>query len=258
MTMRIAKVPYLNSVVYFHESDLSDRFQVDVQAPRFSAIETSAGNCAAGLIPLAEYLRNKELYRRLGHFGIAVRGRAQSAILFSRVPVQQLENTVIGISEETSTTVRLLRLILDERYHLKNITYSRTWHDDADAVLLIGDEALRMRQDGTQYPFEIDLGMEWWLWQHVPCVFAVWVARADVEEMLRKQIEASIAKSLSLNTTDLEALAEHYASQYDMKPGRVKEYLSAFVYRLGREEEEGIERYEALLKKHQLLEWEPE
>jgi predicted solute-binding protein len=99
--------------------------------------------------------------------------------------------------------------------------------------------------------------MEWWLWQHVPFVFAVWVVRQAVEDAVAKRIEAAVARALAVNAADLSGIAQHYAKPYGMSAEKIEYYLQAFIYRLGKEEEMGIQGYEQLLQKHNLLHWEP-
>ena len=50
-----------------------------------------------------------------------------------------------------------------------------------DAVLVIGDAALRARAPKHDYPYVNDLGAAWKEWTGLPFVFAVWVARRDAD-----------------------------------------------------------------------------
>ena len=64
---------------------------------------------------------------------------------------------------------------------------------DADAVLLIGDRAMRACLPGFAYAF--DLGQEWFDWTGLPFVYAVWAVRAGVD--LRGVEEALAASQAS-------------------------------------------------------------
>ena len=176
-TTRVARVPYLNSAPYFRGLPLGDasspRYALIDCVPRQLGRKAAAGELDAGLLPIADYFRLAGSFDRLERFGIAVRGRAHSVMLYSRLPIRQLDGAVISVTEETSTTAVLLRLLLEQRYHVTPKLYHRGEHPEADARLLIGDEALQVKHANTSYPFEIDLGFEWWLWQHLPFVFAV-------------------------------------------------------------------------------------
>jgi len=221
--------------------------------PRELGRQAAAGNILAGLLPLADYIRLEKTFERVGHFGIAVRGRARSVLLFSRKPIRQLDGATIAVTEETSTSAVLLRLILEQRYDLAPASYRRGPDPTADALLLIGDDALRFQQTNTQYPYEIDIAFEWWLWQHAPCVFAVWAIRKDASAEERKHLETALSKSLGLNTRQLDLLAKERSADLGVAPELLQTYLTRFIYRLSQPEEEGITRLRILIDEHHLL-----
>ena len=131
--------------------------------------------------------------------------------------------------------------------------YERGNDPSADARLIIGDEALRVQHANTQYPYEIDLAFEWWLWQHVPCVFAVWAIRRDASPEEKKTLEAALSKSLGLNAHQLDAIAQERAADLGIPAESLRSYLARFIYRLSQPEEEGIVRLRELVKAHGLL-----
>jgi chorismate dehydratase len=250
---RVARVPYLNSAPYFRGLALEGRIELVDCAPREGGALAADGSLAAGLLPLADCLRLADAFERLGRFGVAVRGRARSAILFSRKPIRQLDGAVIAVTEETSTTFLLLRLLLEQRFRLAPASYRRGRHPEAEALLLIGDEALRFQRANTQYPFECDLAFEWWLWQHLPCVFAVWAIRRDADPDGKRRLERALGQALARNAAELEAVAAERSEPLGIPSAELLAYLSAFVYRLGPAEEDGIARFQALVEEHRLL-----
>ncbi len=256
-TLRIAKVPFLNCAPFFYGMNSTERLELNEFIPREFAAKTDSDELIAGPMPFVDYLRRQDQFERLGHFGIATRGRAHSTILFSQIPIRQLDGQDIYISPQTSTTVCMLRLILEDRYRLENINYSRANREGARSQLLIGDEAIRFQAADKTYPYEFDMGFEWWMWQHTPAIFAVWVVRKDLDADDKKRIESHVAKSLAVNTGRFAEIAEQYAKDLPMTAEAIERYLSSFVYRFGPQEIEGMERFEALLKKRDLLSWDP-
>jgi len=249
---------------------LEGRAQLIECVPRALGAKAAAGEVAAGLLPVADFFKLQETFERLGRIGIAVRGRVQSVMLFSLKPMRQLEGANILLTDETSTSAVLLRLLLEKRYKVTPAAYERRQHaeqrhqiapaarerrqsPEADALLLIGDEALRFQQTNTQYPFETDLAFEWWLWQHLPCVFAVWAVRKTVAAAEKKRIEAALMRALVLNAGQLDAIAEEHAGRLHLPAAELKLYLSRFVYRFGQQEEEGMAKFQELAHEHHLL-----
>jgi chorismate dehydratase len=246
-------VPYLNSAPFFRGLSLGDRFELTDAVPRELGRQAASGEAAAGLLPLIDFLRLEDRFERLGPFGIAVRGRARSVMLFSRKPIRQLEGAAIALTEETSTSAILLRLILERRYQLAPASYSRGTDPAADALLLIGDEALRFQATNTRYPFETDLAFEWWLWQHLPCVFAVWAIRKDVPAEDKKELQRGLSGSLGVSQSQHEAIARERAAPLGVPAEELADYLGRFVYRFSSPEEEGIARFKQLVHESHLL-----
>src|SRR5207302_1786202 len=121
-------------------------------------------------------------------------------------PPKELDGAVVGVTDETSTSVEILRLLLATKYAVA----PQAWVDAAspsDAVLLIGDQALRALHGGHPAPYRIDVGTEWVEWTGLPCVFARWGVRAS----LGAPAAAELADGLHLLTAapllELGALA---------------------------------------------------
>jgi chorismate dehydratase len=90
---------------------------------------------------------------------------------------------------------------------------------DADAVLLIGDRAMRAALPG--YPYSYDLGAEWTDWTGLPFVYAFWAGRpgaltpADVAALQRARDEGmaqpdQIAREYFPNSSAQQAVGARY------------------------------------------------
>ena len=252
--LRAGRIPYLNSAPFFDGLPLGSRWELTDLVPRVLGAEAAAGGVSAGLLPIADFFRLQGTFERLGRFGIAVRGKARSVTLFSRKPIRQLDGCAIAVTEESSTSALLLRLLLEQRYHVRPASFERgPATPGADALLLIGDEALRFQQANARYPFEIDVAFEWWLWQHAPFVFAVWAIRKDADLEEKSRLERALGKALAMNTGRLAQLAQERSSALGVPAADLESYLSSFIYRLGPSEGAAIKRFEALVHEHHLL-----
>src|SRR5204863_3483556 len=91
-------------------------------------------------------LRLSEHLELIGPYGVAARGTVQSVLMFSRRPASALAGAMISVTPETSTSIRLLKLLLTVRRELSGVRFVRGLEpSQADALLMIGDQAMRMR-----------------------------------------------------------------------------------------------------------------
>ena len=70
----------------------------------------------------------------------------RSVLLFSRVPLAELDGRAVALSAASATSVQLLRVLLETH---RGVTPQYVQESEgADAVLWIGDRALRQARDG--------------------------------------------------------------------------------------------------------------
>ncbi len=251
--LAVAKIPYLNCAPFFSGLALPDAWEWVELPPRQLGLEAQQGRVVAGPMSLADYLRQRDQFERLGPLGIAVRGRCGSVMCFSRKPIRQIDETVtVSVTDHTSTSILFFRLVLEQRYQRIPHAYVVGGSDDADVRLLIGDEALKFRATNRSYPFEIDVAWEWWLWQHLPAVFAVWVIRKDAPVDEKQRLSRALQQQLARNMGQLETIAAAHSSRLGIPAAELKSYLENFVYRLSEPEERAITQFEALVDEHHL------
>jgi chorismate dehydratase len=90
----------------------------------------------------------------------------------------------------------------------------------ADAVLVIGDRAIRSPADGFCESW--DLGEEWTQSTGLPFVFAVWAARPSVDA---SELEAALDAARDLGLNELETIATEQAAAMDLPRSLVLQYL---------------------------------
>jgi chorismate dehydratase len=251
-TQLIARIPYLNCAPFFHGMKLAEGWDWCEANPRQLGQEAKAGKIFAGPLPLADFLRQQDQLERLGVFGVAMRGRCQSTMVFSKKPVRQLDGAVVAVTDESSTTALLWRLLAEQRYGIRP-AYRPGTDQEADAVLLIGDEALQFHAGNRRFPYEIDVSFEWWLWQHLPCVTAVWAVRKDADPADKQALSRELARALGLNSRRLNLLAAERAPALGRSAEDLTAYLEHFIYRFSQPEEDAIQRFSQLIHEHGLL-----
>ncbi len=165
---------------------------------------------AAGGIDLCpsssvEYVKQAGKYFILPDLSISAIGPVKSVLLFSRIPLEQLDGAVIGVTGETDTSVILLKVLLSRFFRFTN-SYERNCSSVDEsllrytALLLIGDTAMK-RAQADAAPYVYDLGELWHRHTGLPFVFAFWLVRRDTALRRGNQI-ALLHQSLVAAKTD--------------------------------------------------------
>ena len=246
----VGKIPYLNSVPFYEYFEKGSFLLLPV-APRRMGILSKEGAIDAGLFSLMDYLGQRDALELLG-WCIATRDQVKSVMLFSKEGWAALDGKTIGITDDTATSVRLLNVILDRKYgvraRFKRMHAGVNDLAEYDAVLLIGDEALRRNKSGLPgFELVFDLAREWYDWQKLPFVFAVWATSRNLSGADRESLRASIATALERADGSLEAIGRKHGSSLGLSPRETREYLEGFSFRLGEREREAIAQFERLL-----------
>ncbi len=239
--LRVGRISYLNVEPFFHA------FPWPLAAsmpPRALGEAVAAGRVDAGPLALADCLRLDAELLRLP-YGIAGPLRGQSVLLFSDRPMAALGGRRIAVTAETATSVRLLRILLAFRDDVPAPTLVPV-DQPADAVLLIGDAALRARRGAWPRALCYDLGEEWTAWTGLPTVFATWGVRRDVARGARAALETALETALDAGLASLPAIAARRLDVGLSEP-EVVAYLAEFRYRLGSEEEKAAAEFRRLL-----------
>lgn len=238
--LRVGSLPYLNSEPFFAYLEGVDPVPM---MPRALGALMLHGELDAGLLSLADALALGDAVHRLP-FGIATRNATGSVHVWSHRPLAALHGAIVGVTGETSTSVRILRLLLEHRYRVKDVHWT-TATEAADAVLLIGDEALRRRGRPARFACCTDLGAEWNAWTGLPAVFATWVIRRRLDEGVRAELTATIEAALARGLANLDAIAARRRDT-GISEAEVVTYLSNFIYRFGPAEARAVEEFDRL------------
>lgn len=235
-----------------------DACELDGAAVEFRSMAPSAlghaaraGEVDAGALSMVDYFDVAREFEPVGRYGIGVRTRAESVLLFSKQPIERLAG-VCAVTDDTATSVRLLQTLVQERYRLKNVSYGRmatgVLRDGvADSVLLIGDEALRAARTGVEgFPHMADLGAEWFAWQGIPFAFARWAVRKSVPDGVKAELEKRLERSLAATFANIGALAERESNGRGFSKETVEWYWRTFDYPLTEAHEESVRRFEEL------------
>ena len=241
---RVGRIPYLNSEV-FYSGMAAEGIELVSLVPSALSAAAREGRVDAGPVPLVTCFELEDRFEPLGDYCIATVERARSIILFCKRPIERLDDAVVGVTGETSTSVRLLKTLLTHRFKVAPRRYVPV-SEDTDAFLLIGDDALRNRGGVPSYPHLYDLGEEWRRWTGLPFVFARWMARRDASPEAVARLDGLLSESVKRGLAGAEAIAGK-RRDLSMSRAEVVEYVRSFHYRLGAAELEAIARFRDLL-----------
>jgi aminodeoxyfutalosine synthase len=255
----IGKIPYLNSVPFYrffeqfaNESRTAEsRFKMLPIAPCRMGELSERGEITAGLFSLMDYLKQNDSLELL-NWCIATRDQVKSVLLFSNHGWRDLEGKLIGITDDTATSVKLLGVLLEKKYGVKaKFERMHSGVNDFskyDAVLLIGDEALQRNKFGLAgFELVFDLAKEWYEWKRLPFVFAVWAVKKSLPPEMKEELSEILEKSLALAEDNLENLGVLHGKHVGLTQSEVKEYLEGFSYRIGEREREAIQMFQELI-----------
>jgi len=180
MRLKLGRVRYINcEPVYYAlehgqvtvDCDITDGTPAELNA------RLRAGDLDVSVVSVMEPALRPDAYRLLPDLAIACDGAVESVLLVSRRPPEDLGGRVVGLSRHSLTSVYLVKLLLEKAYHVRPRFVEDDRDADAEARLVIGDEALRL---GPRFPHSVDLGKAWYTLTGLPFVFAVWAVRTEV------------------------------------------------------------------------------
>ena len=110
----VGKIPYINSVP-FYENIERRQFKILPVTPRRMGVLSAIGMLDAGLFSLVDFFQQQDRLEPLDYC-IATRDQVKSVLLFSNHGWQDLRGKTIGITDDTATSVMLLKVLLEKRY----------------------------------------------------------------------------------------------------------------------------------------------
>ena len=244
MTLKVGRIPYLEyEPLYF---DMARRgIAMSAMVPSQLAAAAAAGAIDAGPVPLVDCFQLEDRFQPVSGFCLACAKRAGNIFLYAKQPIEQLQGARIGITDETSTSLRLLQVLLSLHYHVQPAAYV-TLQDPYDAFLLIGNRALRQRGGARGYPYTYDLGEAWSRWTGLPFVYARWIARKDLAPRDLAVLEDALYVGLE---DGMDALYHPSEPRPDllMRPRDMVAYLDGLRYFIGMAEQKAINQFRTYL-----------
>jgi chorismate dehydratase len=231
-----------------------------------------------GVIPAIEYQRIDDLVILPG-MAVAARNEVRSILVVARKPIDRVRR--FALDQNSRSSIALVRLLCRGLWGI-DPEFVETAPDpgamlaDADAALLIGDPALRVRLKvdalasktpgeggccggtddeqpvpGVETLFLYDVAQQWHEMTGRACVLAVWAARRGV---VTREVLADFEASKAYGLAHIGDIAEGAALKLDLPPNALEVYLRENIdYSLDDENLAGLDLFYRLAAAAKLI-----
>ncbi len=200
--IRIGLVSYLNTLPFVHAINLMEKEQIkwDIEI-----IEDYPSNCTRlfqqgkidiGIIPVGGLPQLNNEFKIVSNFCLGANQSVDSVLLLSYQPLKAIETILLDYQSHTS--VLLTKVLSKHFWHI-----NPKWQEaekgfehnikDNTAGVVIGDRTFRLRNN---FPYVYDLASEWYQFQKLPFVFALWVANPKLPEPFIKDFNLFLEKGI--------------------------------------------------------------
>lgn len=251
---RLGHIQFINCLPLYYGMVKNDVL-LDVDLVRANPADLAdmlvAGELDIAPIPAIEYARHADDLVLLPRIAISSDGEVQSILLVSTVPAEELTGHTVALAANSRTSQVLARVLLDKRWDVKP-SFVEMPPDlpamlrDADAALLIGDEALRTYWDRPAGLFVYDLGAEWTRWTDLPMVYAVWAVRrtfAKSDHTVVATVAEALDESLAYCRGHLDEISEYAARWEHFPSAHFRSYFDALQFRFESRYRDGLAHY---------------
>jgi predicted solute-binding protein len=239
--LRIGCVKYLNARPLIH----GWKGEVDFDNPAALCRKLASAELDVALVSSFEFLRNP-IYSIVDGVSISSDGPVYSVVVAHRDDIDAIKEIELDPASETS--INLLRGLLAERgLNPRFIVGPKAGLPDR-ARLLIGDQAIRFRQEHSDFDFW-DLGQAWKRHVDLPFVYAIWLIRPEIED--KKSVADALRARRDENLANIDKLiAEQNEFDHDFCHRYYREHLR---FTFGERERQGLQAFQRLCQKHGLL-----
>jgi chorismate dehydratase len=238
--VRVSAVSYLNTLPFqygfVHGPKVAMDLSLDI--PSECAQKLIDGQAEVGLIPVATLPELPE-FSIITDYCIAADGPVRTVLLYSDVPIHQVET--IWLDYQSRTSVNLCRILCAEFWKV-NPEFKATTpgfeqgFGDREAAVVIGDRTFRMEKE---YAYTYDLSEVWKDMTGLSFVFAAWVAHAVVSP----EFTRAFNELLRFGMEHRQEAIDQYLREND-DPGDLQGYLMESIkYEWGTKEAQALQLF---------------
>lgn len=207
--IRLGAIAFINTLPIYQCLDEEHLPEVEITYGAPSLLNRSMANDWLDVSPVssAYYLRNREKLVLLEDLSVSSPGSVDSVLFLSKVPLGEglLDLPILSVPDASETSIALLAWLLHDTLNgkvtpefiqqewFRVYPAADYWHalEETGAILVIGDDALRITADGIPEGYYCyDLASLWVERTGLPFVFAVWVAQREWAEANPQELKA--------------------------------------------------------------------
>ena len=241
--LRVGIVPYLNAspLVYpLVTREIEHDFTLVEDAPSRLADALGRGELDIALMPAIEYALGQD-YRIVPDIAISTRGAVMSVLLYTQKTPPHIHR--VALDESSRTSAALVKILLPACFGIRPEYISRpprlgNMLAEADAALLIGDQALLASQEDYHC---LDLGALWQARTGMGFVFALFVVRPGVDA---HQAVETLRKAKFWGISQIPKIAQAASARLGLSVEVCLDYLQRCIhYDLQEEQQKALQRF---------------
>jgi len=269
MELTLGHIDYLNCVPFFHYlRDCGFQGEIIKGVPAQLNQMLAEGKIDVSPSSSFEYGRNFSNYSLIPGHSISAFNQVQSVVLFSQNRLEEIKHQPIYLTGESATSVHLLKVLLQQFYQWDAVEGivppepAEHMLEQGHPTLLIGDKALKYRTQLIDSEWHCyDLAQLWAQYTGLPFVFALWIARRDIDPRKQAGIK-NLSQQLHCARRHAEqniySLAHSQPQSNWISPEQLVAYWQAMSYDLEELHLEGLKLFFHYCYKFNFLPHNPE
>ena len=238
---------YIRPLLYgLRDSSSNLELLVDIPSQLAVKLQQRIGSLRCAFLSPIDYARHGGDYLIVPGVGVSSSTQSNTIQLFINPNVRNVHPMAVDI--RVTSEIILAKIILAERFPNEESSNSPLQFipmlGERDEMLRKADAALVVnfhpQNDVPDEPFALDLVDEWNDLTGLPYVHGVWVSHEDVGG---EDIVAPLIRAKEQGVIHLAEAAEVLASELSVSRGTIRDYLAAFSYGLGEDEQAGLSEF---------------
>ena len=243
------------------DTKMDEKFNIYPTVPSVLNAKIISGELDVTPVSSIIYALNNDKLKLLPNVSISADGVVQSILLVSKKPIDKLNNEKIILTAKSATSHCLLKIVLMEAYNLncsydiRTIDINNIISADAEATLLIGDDALFAYHNRQESLYYYDIGAEWKKLTSLPMIYAVWVVNnnAKLSKIDLKLVHDKIVQGFKYGLDNKELAIKSILDKVSFTSEQISEYLNVLNWDVTDKHKEALMKFYELAYKNGLI-----